>query len=153
MTSIDDFERGSPIRKISILHRLNLNRLSAPLSQMGIMQGSFPFLMEILSRGTVIQEEITQALSIDRAATTRAMQILEKNGLIIREDDPKDKRCKLINPTQKSIALQADILTILQQQIDTLFDGFSEEEREQFSSQLDLMIDNMRNKKKKNLNA
>nr|WP_321455174.1 MarR family transcriptional regulator [uncultured Cohaesibacter sp.] len=147
MSATNDFERTSPIRKISILHRLNLNFLAAPLQKLGLARGSLPFLMEVLSREQVIQEEITQSLSIDRAATARAMQIMEKDGFIFREDDPKDKRCKRIHPTKKSAEIQSEILTILQQQIDILFDGFSEEEKTLFLNQLDRMIENIRSKK------
>ncbi|EGB14719.1 regulatory protein MarR [Pseudodesulfovibrio mercurii] len=137
------FEQDSPIRRISRLSRLNMNSLAGPISAIGIARGTFPFVMEVLCREGVIQEDLSRLLSIDRAATARALKRLERDGLIERREDPADRRGKHVFPTDRTRDLCGDILGILTQQKEALFNGFDEGERALFLRMLDRVIDNM----------
>jgi len=137
------FEQGSPIRMVSQLHRLNLNSISAPLAMLGIARGTLPFVMEVLCREGVIQEDISKSLSIDRAATARALQQLETEGFVRREEDPADRRRKRVYATDKLHGLHDEIMAILSTQKESLFSGFDGYERALFLSMLERTIDNL----------
>lgn len=66
------------------------------------------------------QDEMAEAYTVDRAATTRSLQGLEKKGLVRREVDTFDRR-------------MADDLA------DALFEGMSEEEVKAFMEQVEAM--------------
>lgn len=128
-----------------MLHRLGMASLSGPIEALGIPRGQLGFLMYILQNEGIIQESLTRKLYIDRAATARAMRDMERTGLIRRETDPKDRRRKRVFPTRKAKALHVDLLDILNRHNNTLFRGFSEEERTQTLTILDRLVNNLRN--------
>ncbi|WP_320170269.1 MarR family transcriptional regulator [Maridesulfovibrio sp.] len=136
------FEQESPIRMVSKLNRLTLNSLSEPLASVGIARGTLPFLMEVYCREGIIQEDITRILTIDRAATARALRQLEENSLVEREEDSEDRRCKRVYPTDKALEMRDDIMDILKKQREIMFAGFDEKERGQFMDMLDRMVKN-----------
>lgn len=139
-------EQESAIKKISRLNRLNANSLSKHLAELGIARGTLPFLMEVLCRDGVIQQEITQALSIDPAATARALQQLEKSGFINRRENKDNRRQKCVYSTDKTREIQGKILEILEAHKTKIFDGFTDKEKNDFLNMLDRMIHNMCNK-------
>lgn len=141
---INEFEKGSPGRRLSILHRMNMAYLSEPLSKLGISRSKLPFLMRILCCEGIVQEDLTRFLVIDRAATARALQALEKEGLAVRKEDPDDRRCKRVYPTDRARSMQDDVISVLEQQNETLFNGFGAGERKLFLEMLDRLVENMR---------
>jgi len=141
--SIERFEQESPLRLVSKLNRMTLNSIVGPLADIGIARGLLPFLMEVLRREGAIQEDITRALVIDRAATARALQQLEEAGFVRREEDPEDRRRKRVYATDKARDLREDVMAILRRQKAVLFTGFDEEEQAQFLAMLNRMIGNI----------
>lgn len=143
------FEQQSPIKKISRLHRLNLNRLAKPMAEIEMARGTLPFLMEVLCCEGLIQKDISQALSIDPAATARAIQQLEKTGFVKRQENKDNRRQKCVYSTGKTREIQDRIIHILEEQKKLLFDGFTDEEKITFLDMLDRMLDNMDNEQVK----
>lgn len=141
------FEQGSPIKKISRLHRLNFNSLTKPLAEIGIVRGTLPFIMEVLRHDGIIQQEITQALSIDPAATARALQQLERMEFVRREENKDNRRQKCVYATDRIRRIQGKILEILDDHKKQLFEGFSENEKIDFLNMLDRMINNIHSKR------
>ena len=141
--TIRQFEQSSPMRLISRLNRLHQNKLAGRLAAVGIARGNLPFVLEVLFNEGIIQEDISRSLSIDRAATARALQQLEVDGLVVREEDPEDRRRKRVRATDKARRVSTPILTILERQRDILFAGFDDRERALFLEMLNRMTENM----------
>ncbi len=116
------------------------------MAEIGLARGTLPFLMEVLCCDGLIQQDITQALSIDPAATARALQQLEQSGFVNRTENKYNRRQKCVYSTDKTKDIKDRILEILEGQRDKLFDGFSEKEKTAFLNMLDRMILNMCNK-------
>lgn len=140
---IRQFEQASPMRMMSRLNRLHQNNLAGRLAAVGIARGSLPFVLEVLCNEGVIQEGISRSLSIDRAATARALLQLEEGGFVVREEDPEDRRRKRVRTTDKTRRLSRSILSILEKQREILFAGFDDREREQLLDMLGRMTENM----------
>lgn len=140
---IRQFEQESPMRMVSRLNRLHQTSLAGRLSAIGIARGSLPFVIEVLCNEGIIQEDISRNLSIDRAATARALQQLEEEGFVVREEDPKDRRRKRVRATEKARGLSDDVVAILEKHREILFAGFDGREQALFLSMLGRMTENM----------
>ncbi len=136
-------EQESVIKKLSRLNRLNSNSLTKQLAEIDIARGTLPFLMEVLCRDGIIQQEITQALSIDPAATARALQQLEKSGFINRRENEDNRRQKCVYATDKTRKIQGNILEVIEAHKTKIFDGFTDKEKTACLNMLDRMIHNM----------
>lgn len=138
------FHRRSPGKRLGMLHRLSMAYMTRPLSEMGITKGQIGFLMCVLEHEGIFQEEMTNQLCIDRAATARALQSLEGRELIRREEDPKDRRRKRVYPTDKAYAMRPKLLDMLARHNEALFAGLTREEQDRVLDVLDKLVDNLR---------
>lgn len=75
----------------------------------------------------VFQRDFEKACNIRRSTATSILQLMEKNGLIVRESVPYDARLKKITLTEKAL--------LLHRQIDTAFDELEEKLRASLTAQ------------------
>lgn len=85
------------------------------------------------------QDEMAEAYTVDRAATTRSLQGLEKNGLVRREVDTFDRRIRRVHLTEKAMQYRTAIRRMADDLADALFEGMSEEEVKAFMEQVEAM--------------
>ncbi len=78
----------------------------------------------------VYQKDLEKRFSIGRSAVTSALQLMEKNGLIIRESVPQDARLKKIILTEKALELHHQIEQENRAFERRLTEGLTETERE-----------------------
>ncbi len=71
-------------------------------------------LLETLHK-VVYQKDIEEEFQIRKSTATGMLQLLEKNGFILRESEKKDARLKRIIPTAKAKSLLPSILTHIKQ--------------------------------------
>ncbi len=76
----------------------------------------------------VFQRDLEKAFSIRRPTATGILQLMEKNGLIVREPVPYDARLKKITLTEKAIAMDDLIEKEILRTEEELQRGMSEEE-------------------------
>ncbi|NQG98159.1 MarR family transcriptional regulator [Streptococcus suis] len=76
--------------------------------QLGISLTRYQLLMNLLDQAPCSQQDLQEALQIDRAAVTRHLKILEEAGYISRRQNPDNKREMVVEPTQRAIA---DLIT------------------------------------------
>ena len=77
--------------------------------------------------------------TVDRAATTRSLQGLEKKGLVRREVDTFDRRIRRVYLTEKAMQYRTAIRRMADDLADALFEGMSEEEVKAFMEQVEAM--------------
>jgi DNA-binding MarR family transcriptional regulator len=141
---LETFHQRSPGRRLAMLSRLSMAYMAGPLADMGIGRGKIGFLLSVLQFEGIVQEELTNRLCIDRAATARALQALEDQGLVRREEDRKDRRKKRVFSTGKARALQPELMEMLTRHNEALFSGLTRSEQDQFLDMLDRLVDNLR---------
>ena len=130
MNSDGDGSYRSLGRYISHLH-MGINQyLHKELEPYGIGAGQFHFLICLYKRDGISQEELTERLTVDKATTTRAIGKLEKEGYVIREKDPSDRRKYRVWLTPKAIDLRPKVKRILKQWTSGILVGFDSDERE-----------------------
>ena len=62
-----------------------------------------------LAKGSMTATEIAEAATMDAPATSVAVNDLEDRGLVVRNADPKNRRCKLISLTEDGRRMIATI--------------------------------------------
>lgn len=79
-------------RYISMLHRFRRSFMARRLGDFGCAAGLYVFLLTLERRDGQNQEQISARLRIDKAATCKALQKLEREGYVRREVDERDRR-------------------------------------------------------------
>ena len=92
--------------------------------------------------GGFSQEEISNALGIDKAATAKAVKRLLREGYIERKTDEKDKRIYRVNLTEKAMLVKDDLLKILTNWQNILLKDFTAEEASMISVLIEKMAEN-----------
>jgi DNA-binding MarR family transcriptional regulator len=62
-------------------------------------------LLRRLSRAPMTVKQLAQAATVDAPAATVAVNDLQERGLVVREPDPTNRRCKLVSLTDAGRAL------------------------------------------------
>ncbi|QGY42187.1 MarR family transcriptional regulator [Maribellus comscasis] len=88
------------------------------------------------------QNELGHYLNLDKSSVTSQLNILEKNGYVIRKPDKNDFRGRRIFITEKTKALQPKLYERFSEWSKILLDGFTKEEIEFIYSFLGKMITN-----------
>ncbi len=81
--------------------------------------------------------------SLANTTLTAMLDRMENLGLIVRKPDPKDRRNRLIELTDKAKSLQNDYEKISQKMNELYYTGFSETEIMQFESYLQRILNNL----------
>ncbi len=69
-------------------------------------------ILKRLSRRSMSVKELAHAATIDAPAATVAVNDLEGRGLVVREIDPANRRCKVVSLTDQGHAMVRDIEAI-----------------------------------------
>lgn len=80
----------------------------------------------------VYQRDIEEYFGIRRSTATRLLQLMESNGLIVRETASSDARLKKITITEKGIAFDAKVRGEIDRFEEALAQSFTEEELGEF---------------------
>ena len=78
-----------------------------------IERSGLPFsrirILKRLSRQSMSVKELAHAATIDAPAATVAVNDLEDRGLVVREIDPTNRRCKIVSLTEVGRAMVREI--------------------------------------------
>ncbi|RKF22557.1 MarR family transcriptional regulator [Altericroceibacterium spongiae] len=89
------------------------------------------------------QVNIARRLRIEGPTLTRMLDTLEKDGLVKRLPDPRDRRTKQLRLTEKGEAALEDILGIADDLRMRLLQGYSEEQVEMFNTFFEEILDRL----------
>jgi DNA-binding MarR family transcriptional regulator len=88
---------------------------------------------------------LSASLSIDKAATARALHQLEKQGFVFRKINPDNRRQKLVNASQKARDISDRFFAILQENSNVLGINISNSEMATMLSLINRMMANAMN--------
>jgi len=120
----------APGHHLAVLHRLSAAYLAPRMQELGIRRGWIGVLLEVLDRPGQPQDALCKSLKVDPAATARTLFELEKQGYVKRFEDERDRRQKLVSPTQKTLDLANGLFAVLKDHNQALFWGFDHARRE-----------------------
>lgn len=121
----------------------NINQyISKKLTSLGIGYGQFDYFLFISLNEGINQNELARLKNVGKASVTKAIRILEKEGLIERMVDESDKRNFKLYCTKEG-KRYIEQLKELKKEIEMkVFKGFTEEEKENLNSMLERMLEN-----------
>lgn len=143
MIDLSTNEGGADLigKQISILFRqLNLY-FNRELCEISISATELLYLSSLYTHDGITQDDLVQEYSVDKAAVTRTLQLMEKKGLIIRETDSADKRSKKLFLTDKAKSLEKKIREIQAQWVCAMTKGMDKNSIDSFSKQIDNMVE------------
>lgn len=91
----------------------------------------------------IFQRDIEAEFLIRRSTATGILQLMERDGLIVRQPVARDARLKQLKLTQKAIAIHHKIEEQIDRMEDRLIQGILEEEMAVFYRVVDRMKENM----------
>mgnify|MGYP000886526920 CR=1 FL=1 len=87
---------------------------------------------------------IAEKLNVERPAITRVIDSLVKESLIIKEDNPHDRRSQLVIPTDKAEKIMPQLKLIGNRLMEKSFNNFNNDEVQQLNAYLISVIQNLR---------
>ena len=116
------------VKKIGYAHALHRLYIHKEAADKDIYPGQIHILRLVSENETCTQKELASALRVSAASVAVSVKRMEKNGLILRSEDKKDRRIMHISVTErgkKSLACLNDAFFKVDKK---MFDGFSAEE-------------------------
>jgi MarR family transcriptional regulator, organic hydroperoxide resistance regulator len=105
----------------------------------GLSMPQFSVLMQLHYRGACGMSEISERFEVTAAAASQLVDKLVQSGFIQREEDPHDRRAKLLNLTNKGKELIQQGIEERYRWVDQLAKRLTTEERAQVSGALNIM--------------
>ncbi len=114
---------------ITILSHKLRKQINANMQNMGITGVQSRVMYYILAKyadGPVYQRDVENAFGLSRSTATGILQLMERDGLILRESVARDARLKSLIPTDKAVRLGEQIKNSLYQTEECLTRGLSD---------------------------
>jgi len=142
MKKIKTINRRSIGKEIGILSRTAHTFFQFQFKDLSIGHSQVMTLHFISRHEGLSQNELVQHFRLDKSSVTSQLNILEKNGYIIRKKDKDDSRGKKIFITEKTSAIKDYLDNKFSSWSKILLEGFDEVEKEKIFILLDKMIIN-----------
>ena len=124
----------------SVIHKSFPKCDSMPLSQ---LQGGIMGYLYHHADQPVYQRDIEKVFRISRATATNALQVMEKNGLIVRKSQDKDARLKRIMMTEPACKQHARVEEHMRLMDQRMLKGMTKEEVSQLYGLLYKLLANL----------
>ena len=129
--------------EMSRISEVYLSTLSAIMAPNGLERYFFPLIHLVKNSGKVTQKDLAIALRRDKVHTMRIVDHLSEKGLLVRKQDCNDRRCQLLEVTEKGRALMPLISAGIAQTNNLLLNNFTDSEKSVFKSCMDKMYGNI----------
>lgn len=134
---------------VSIVHRYFRSYIDKEFAGLDIKGGYLQFIHALYRHDGLSQDELSEALGMDKTTTARVIKELVGLGYVIKEHDPQDKRFYRLSLTNKGKAVIPGLEKILKHWAEVLAAGFTEDERQLALDILKKMAENAAEFKKR----
>ncbi len=107
----------------------------------GLSMPQFSILMQLHHKGACGMSEISERFEVSPAAASQLVDKLVQNGFIIREEDPNDRRAKLLNLTDKGRELVQQGIEERYRWVNQLSEKLNSEQKNKISEALTLLTE------------
>ena len=88
----------------------------------------FSVLLRIRFQGVATQHDLVKLFKVSGAYSAKLLRKFEENGYIVRKEDPKNRRKKLVKITDEGIKKTDEIIAVIQSWEDKVTANITEEE-------------------------
>jgi DNA-binding MarR family transcriptional regulator len=131
-------------KNIGILSRQLTLFLNRELADSDVTATELMYLGTLYVQDGITQDDLAKEYCIDKAATTRTIQGMEKKGIVVRKADPADKRAKRVYLTTTAYSYQSRIEEVQRKWMAIADIGMSEEESAVFEKQISDMAERIK---------
>ena len=125
------------------LNKMHRKMAKTEFQKVNLTEGKPKILDFIINNPGRSQREIATCCKIEPATATSILSAMEKEELIYRERNPKDKRILNVFLTKKGIDAQGKVEKVFLELDEICFDGFSDEERNNAINVLNKLYENL----------
>ncbi|OBZ17719.1 MarR family winged helix-turn-helix transcriptional regulator [Bacillus sp. FJAT-26390] len=93
------------LREIGMIARVLDSISNIEFKEYDLTKGQYLYLVRIVENPGIIQEKLAELIKVDRTTTARAINKLEINGFIEKNDDQYNKKIKKLFPTEKGLTV------------------------------------------------
>lgn len=139
----DMYEPREVTRRMILTNQMHMRMLEKNLEGTGIHRGQHRLLMTLACKPFRSQVELARKLEVTPATIAVSLKSLEKTGFIERRMRQEDNRVNFVELTERGrqiVEMSRDFFDMLDRQ---MYQGFSEDERIQFSHFLERIYQNM----------
>ncbi|SFB37501.1 MarR family winged helix-turn-helix transcriptional regulator [Clostridium frigidicarnis] len=121
------------------------NNITRKLKEKGINISfeQFTILTKLWKNNGLCQYSLSQLTNRDQASTSRLINTLIKNNLLLRQCCNSDKRINRIKLTEKGELLKEPVLAVAQECLEEAVQGMSQEEIQQGIQFLEKIVENL----------
>lgn len=109
--------------------------------QSNLKKNHFKIINILFLEKTLTLTEISKALDIEKGSLTSLIDNLEEREMVLRANDPKDRRKQLISLSPKGQEEMVKIIDFYIKKMSEYLDKFEREEVEEFRSSLEKCVD------------
>lgn len=128
------------LNTLSCLHRYYISKVA---NSMGVYRGQPQIMDYLIKNGEVTQREIADYLRVSPASVAVSIKRMAKAGLLEKTADENDLRFNKIKITQKGVDIEHACREEFDKIDNRMFNGFSDNEMEQFESFLKRINENL----------
>ena len=121
------------------LHRI----IDRAMSSVGLSLGRAKVLMRLESHGPMNQATLAGLLGFAPRSVTETVDGLERDGLVIRTEDPRDRRARIVALTASGRDALEAAMTVRNKTMDDIFGVLSPAERAQLVTLLNTVRTNL----------
>ena len=129
--------------RLALACRAHRNDAAASFAALGLYVGQDLILVQLWAEEGLTQSHLAERVGIDVSTMTKALQRLERYGLVERCQDADDTRVSRVHLTERGRALQPAVTEVLNRVETRAFAGFSDNERASLTAMLCRVADNL----------
>ncbi|WP_025024410.1 MarR family winged helix-turn-helix transcriptional regulator [Companilactobacillus nodensis] len=134
---------GDILRPIGIIARSLDSISNIEFKEVDLTRGQYLYLVRICENPGIILEQLANLIKVDKTTAARAVQKLERNGMIERRSDVTNKKIRLIFPTNKGKNVYPFIIRENEYSNSIALKGLSESEQKQLGELLQKVESNI----------
>ncbi len=125
---------------ISVAARLFARTLQTRLASHGVSAGQWPLLLYLWEQDGLSQKQLSRRVQIEEPTTTRTLGRMERDGLVFRKRDEKDRRRINVFLTMRGKELREELLPFAQEVNTLATHGLSDQDKTKINSLLTYII-------------
>jgi DNA-binding MarR family transcriptional regulator len=133
---------------VNVAARLSQLNLRRHIGRLGLNPAQLPLIFWCLEEDGLTQAELCERTHIEQPSVAAAMAIMERKGLIVREQDPDDRRKHRIHISRSMRDAAKEIHERALASNREIFSGLSGDEVQIFMTTLRKIIDNLEERMK-----
>lgn len=138
-----DNDKEAISQQVTYLGRLFARSMDRQLAELNVAHGQIPSLAALWQEDGISQSELCQRVNIEQPTMANTLNRMERDGLISRKPDPKDRRRALIHLTERGRSLEHDLSGTVKRVNDAASDGLGKKELKEARRLLSRMIVNL----------